>query len=146
MWSARSMVKPSSLSITTGTVTLTLSKPPSAMLCPRGGSADAIHHHCSRRTRGRCQHHSPSPQPALSLHGHRCHHPRLSLGLLIMSYIRFRRLWVMSYDDYQDDERFETLDEAVEAATDWSAMVGGDIITISFIEDGKLYPHMEVFA
>ena len=63
-----------------------------------------------------------------------------------MSYIRFRRLWVMSYDDYQDDERFETLDEAVEAATDWSAMVGGDIITISFIEDGKLYPHMEVFA
>lgn len=63
-----------------------------------------------------------------------------------MAYIKFKIVWVLSYDDYQDDEHYSTEDEAIDAATQWSAMVDGDPITVSFIEDGKLYAHREVIA
>jgi len=45
-----------------------------------------------------------------------------------------------------DQEWFNTEEEAVDAAFDWSVDLGGDTVTISRVHQGQTFPHMEVFA
>ena len=45
-----------------------------------------------------------------------------------------------------DQEWFNTEEEAVDAAFDWSVELGGDTITVSRVHGGKTFPHMEVYA
>ena len=45
-----------------------------------------------------------------------------------------------------DQEWFNTEEEAVDAAFDWSVEENGDIILVSRVFQGKTFPHMEVFA
>ena len=45
-----------------------------------------------------------------------------------------------------DEEWFNTEEEAVDAAFDWSIDEGGATITVSRLVQGRVMPHMEVFA
>ena len=45
-----------------------------------------------------------------------------------------------------DQEWFSTEEEAVDAAFDWSVALGGDVVTVSRVHEGRTFPHMEVFA
>ena len=45
-----------------------------------------------------------------------------------------------------DQEWFNTEEEAVDAAFDWSVEENGDTILVSRVFQGKTFPHMEVFA
>jgi len=45
-----------------------------------------------------------------------------------------------------DQEWFNTEEEAVDAAFDWSVEENGDTILVSRVYQGKTFPHMEVFA
>ena len=45
-----------------------------------------------------------------------------------------------------DEEWFHSEEEAVDAAFDWSIDLGGETVTVSRSVNGKLFPHMEVFA
>ena len=45
-----------------------------------------------------------------------------------------------------DEEWFDSEEKAVDAAFDWSIDLGGDTVTVSRSVNGKLFPHLEVFA
>lgn len=45
-----------------------------------------------------------------------------------------------------DEEWFNTEEEAVDAAFNWSIDEGGDTITVSRLMQGRVMPLMEVFA
>lgn len=45
-----------------------------------------------------------------------------------------------------DEEWFNSEEEAVEAAFDWSVETGGDTISVSRVHQGRTFPHLEVFA
>lgn len=45
-----------------------------------------------------------------------------------------------------DEEWFESEEQAIDAAFEWSVELDGDTVTVSRVHQGKLFPHMEVFA
>jgi len=45
-----------------------------------------------------------------------------------------------------DEEWFNDEQEAIDAAYDWSVDTGGECITVSRLHQGRVMPHMEVFA
>lgn len=45
-----------------------------------------------------------------------------------------------------DQEWFETEEQAIDAAFDWSVDLGGETVTVCRVHQGQVFPHMEIFA